>query len=261
MQNIQFGAARAAVWATRLPRIAAALRAFLAGRSATLGDQISGARPAAQALRLVAARCPGDRIIGAGAAGCSVSQCAGIGGDVDGVLGKHCEGHDLKRPFMSGGQDHMGGRAIVMSSQPVSCCHAPAVPRRQPGELELRNRGRQIVADAALVLEEFSGHHGADRVASPVLWPGATAPITVEAGDRVGAAWLQFTTDHIAIIHRGSIRTSRRTRQASGYCVARPPGMRRSRQERMVQVRGPRSRRAPALDCPAGREGRAESMV
>ena len=85
------------------------------------------------------------------------------------MLGKHCERHDLKRPFMGGGQDHMGGHAIAMSAQPVSCRHAPTVPRHQSRELELRNRGRQIVADAALVLKEFSGHHGADRVASPVF--------------------------------------------------------------------------------------------
>jgi catechol 2,3-dioxygenase-like lactoylglutathione lyase family enzyme len=97
----------------------------------------------------------------------------------------------------------MGGRAIVMSSQPVSCRHAPAVSRHQPRELDLRNRRRQIVADAALVLKELSGHHGADRVASPVFGPGVTAPITVEAGDRVGATWLQLTTDHIAITHVG----------------------------------------------------------
>ena len=118
----------------------------------------------------------------------------------------------------------MGGRAIVMSSQPVSCRHAPAVPRHQPRELELRNRRRQVVADAALVLEELSGHHGADRVASPVVRAGMTASITVEAGDRVGATWLQLTTDHIAITHVGSIRTSRRTRQASARVhPARPP--------------------------------------
>jgi catechol 2,3-dioxygenase-like lactoylglutathione lyase family enzyme len=114
----------------------------------------------------------------------------------------------------------VGGRAIVMSSQPVSCRHAPAVSRHQPRELELRNRRRQVVADAALVLKELSGHHGADRVASPVFWPGVTASITVEAGDRVGATWLQLTTDHIAITHVGSIRTSRRPRQAG----ARLPG-------------------------------------
>src|SRR5947209_2074382 len=136
----------------------------------------------------------------------------------------------------------MGGRAIVMSPQPVSCRHAPAVPRHQPRELELRNRGRQIVADAALVLEKFRSHHRADRVASPVLWPGVTAPITVEAGDRVGATWLQFTTDHIAITHMGSIRTSRCAgKHLPAPHPARPSGMRRPRQERMVQVSGPRA--------------------
>jgi hypothetical protein len=165
-----------------------------------------------------------------------------MGGDVDGVLGKHCEGHDFKRPFMSRGQDHVGSGAIVMSAQPVSCRDAPAVPRHQPRELELRNRRRQILADAALVLEKFGGHHGADRVASPVLWPGATAPITIEAGDRVGATWLQFTTDHIAITHRGQYpQLAARPASICRYCVARPSGMRRRGKERMVQACGPRA--------------------
>ena len=118
----------------------------------------------------------------------------------------------------------MGGRAIVMSSQPVSCRHAPAVSRHQPRELELGNRRRQVVADAALVLEELSGHHGADRVATPVVRAGMTASITVEAGDRVGATWLQLTTDHIAITHVGSIRTSRRIRQACARVHPGPAG-------------------------------------
>ncbi len=197
----------------------------------------------------------GEGIIGAGA-GCSVPQCARIRGDVDGVLGKHCEGHDLKRPFMSGGQDDMGGRAIVMSSQPVSCRHAPAVSRHQPRELELRNRRRQVVADAALVLKELSGHHGADRVASPVFWPGVTASITVEAGDRIGATWLQLTTDHIAITHVGSIRASRRTRQACARVHPAPPsGTRRSWRGGWCRYAG-RQQACPALGYPASGEAR-----
>ena len=205
---------------------------------------------------------PGVLVNGSSALGRgSVPQCARIRGDVDGVLGKHCEGHDLKRPFMSGGQDHRGGRAIVMSSQPVSCRHAPAVSRHQPRELELRNRRRQIVADAALVLKELSGHHGADRVASPVCWPGVTAPITVEAGDRVGATWLQLTTDHIAITHVGSIRTSRRTRQACARVhPARPSGTRRSWQRRMVQACGLAAGVLVSGLSRAGRPGRIDSV-
>jgi len=119
------------------------------------------------------------------------------------VLLQRREGHDLKRPLMSGGHDHVGGRAIAMSPQPVSRRHAPAVPRHEPRETELRHRGNQIVADAALVLKELSGHHGADRVASPVFRPGVTAPIPVEAGDRVRATRLQFTTHHITVTHTG----------------------------------------------------------
>src|SRR6185437_11440918 len=70
---------------------------------------------------------------------------------------------------------------------------------------ELWHRRSQIVADAALVLQEFRGHDGADGMAAQILRPGAAAPVPVKAGDRVGAAWLQFPAQHIAIGHTGSI--------------------------------------------------------
>jgi hypothetical protein len=73
----------------------------------------------------------------------------------------------------------------------------------------LGRRGAQIVADATLVLKELSGHHRAYRVAALILRPGATAPISVEPGDRVGATRLQLTAEHIAIAHPSSIGARR----------------------------------------------------
>jgi hypothetical protein len=69
----------------------------------------------------------------------------------------------------------------------------------------LRERGAQVVADTTLVLEELRGDHCADRVAAQVLETGATAPVPVEAGDRVGAAGHKLSTQNIAIGHRTSI--------------------------------------------------------
>lgn len=42
-----------------------------------------------------------------------------------------------------------------MSPQPVEGSHAPAIPGDEPGEAIGGHRGAQVVADAALVLEEL----------------------------------------------------------------------------------------------------------
>jgi hypothetical protein len=57
----------------------------------------------------------------------------------------------------------------------------------------------QIVADPSLMLEELGGDHRADGVAAEVLRPGGAAPVTVEAGDRVGAARFEFSPQYVAL--------------------------------------------------------------
>ena len=56
--------------------------------------------------------------------------------------------------------------AIVMCPQPVGRRHAPAVAGHKARKAVLRHRSGQIIADTALVLEEFSGHHCAYGVAA-----------------------------------------------------------------------------------------------
>jgi hypothetical protein len=121
------------------------------------------------------------------------------------MLGERSEGNDLQRSLMGGCQHHGCGHAIVVSSEPVRRRNAPAVAGHKPGKLVLGHRSAQIVADTALVLEELSGHDRADRVAAEILRPGAAASIPVEPGKRVGATWLELTTEHIAIAHPSSI--------------------------------------------------------
>jgi hypothetical protein len=134
-----------------------------------------------------------------------------IRGDVDGVLLERSERNDLKRPFMSGRQHYVGGRAVLVRPQPVQRGHAPAVAGREPREMVLRHRGDQVIADTSLVLEERGRDHRTDRVAPPVLGTGTTAPVTVKARERVDAARLKLTTERITIDHRTSIawQTSR----------------------------------------------------
>jgi len=128
-----------------------------------------------------------------------------IRGDVDGVFLERGERNDLKRPFMGGRQHYVGGRAVLVRSQPVHRGHAPAVARREPREVVLRHRGDQVVADTTLVLEERGRDHRADRVAPPVLRTGTTAPVTVKAGEGVDPTRLKLATEHITIGHRTSI--------------------------------------------------------
>ena len=128
-----------------------------------------------------------------------------IRGDVDGVLLERNERNDLKRPFMGGRQHYVGGCAVLMRPQPVQRGHAPAVTGREPREVVLRHGCDQVVADMTLVLEEGGRDHRADRVASPILRTGTTAPVTVKAGEGVDATRLKLATEHVTFGHRPSI--------------------------------------------------------
>ena len=144
-----------------------------------------------------------------------------IWGDVDGVLLERSERNDVKRPLMGGRQHHVGGRAVIVRPQPVQSGHAPAVAGREPGEVVLRHRGDQVIADTTLVLEERGRDHRADRVAPPVLRTGTTAPVTVKAGEGVDATRLKLATEHITIGHRTSIAWQASRRRAPEALAAR----------------------------------------
>ena len=75
----------------------------------------------------------------------------------------------------------------------ASCLRSHTIGRRhEAGEAILRYRSAEIVADASLMLEELSGRHGTDGVAAPILGPRPAAPVSIEAGKRIGAARLQL---------------------------------------------------------------------
>jgi hypothetical protein len=130
---------------------------------------------------------------------------AGAGRDVDSVLLKHCERHDLECPLIGRCEHHVGRCAIFVRPQPVLCGHTPPISGHEAREVKLGHWGAEIVADATLMLEELSGGHRADRVAAPVLGPRPTAPISIEAGERVDAARLQLVAQYIAVTHLGII--------------------------------------------------------
>ena len=115
------------------------------------------------------------------------------------------EGDDLEGPLVGGGQHHVGGRALLVSPQPVHRGHAPTVAGHESREVVSRHRRGEVVADASLVLEKLRRHHCADRVAAAVLGARAAAPVPVEPGDGVDTAGVKLSTQHIAIGHPTSI--------------------------------------------------------
>src|SRR5579859_4294901 len=133
--------------------------------------------------------------------GGSAVQRARIGRDVHRVLLDRGQRDDLQAAFVGGGEHHRRGDAVAVGEQPVGRRHAPPVARHQPGKAERRDRGAQVVADAALVFEELGGDHRTDRVAPQVLRPGVAAAVPVETGHRIHAAGFEFTAQYVAIGH------------------------------------------------------------
>src|SRR5438067_733560 len=200
-------AAEAAVWASASPRRpASATRHPAPSRAPAMCRPTPEPAPVTTATPVVA--------MTASMFGRSVVERGGAGRHVDRVLPERLQRHDVQGPLMGGGQHHGRGDAVAVGPQPVGRGHAPAVPGHQPGEGELGDRGAEVVADPALVVEELGGHHGADRVTAPVLRPGVAAAVPVEAGDRVRAARLQLAAQHIPGAHGSSIGAAGPARQA-----------------------------------------------
>jgi hypothetical protein len=150
----------------------------------------------------------------------SVLEGTGIWRNVDRVFPERSKRNDLQSPLMSRCEDDRRRRAIKMSSQPVRSGNTPSIAGHESGKLVSGHWRAQIVANAALMLKELTGDHCANRVTADVLGAGVATPVSVEPGDRVVTAGLQFTAEHITIAHRRSIRAPRRPRQEPALRVA-----------------------------------------
>jgi hypothetical protein len=98
------------------------------------------------------------------------------------VLLERRKRNHLEGAFVGRGKHHRGCRSIVMGPQPVRRSHTPAIAWDESWEPVLRHRGREVVSDAALVVEEFSGGYRTHGMASRVIWSGVAPPVPVEAG-------------------------------------------------------------------------------
>ena len=148
-------------------------------------------------------------------------QRAEVGRYVDGVGPEHVERDQLERPLVGGGEHDRRGHAVVVGLLPPRRHHAPPVTGREPGEVPLRSRGRQVVADLQLVLEELRGDHRAHRVQADVVGPAGAAAVAVEAGHRVGAAGLELPAQDVALAHVPTLVTPAVDVAGHGGFVAR----------------------------------------
>src|ERR1700678_3241122 len=130
---------------------------------------------------------------------------ARVGRDVDRVLAQRGQRDDVQRALVRARQHDRRRAAILVGAKPVHGRHAPAVPRYQPGEAELRHGSGEVVADAPLVLEELARHHRADGVTPPVLGSGRAAAATVEPCQRVTSTGLKLAAQHVPVAHPSSI--------------------------------------------------------
>jgi len=105
-----------------------------------------------------------------------------MGGNVKGVSLERGEGNHIQGTLVGRCEHHRRSNPVVVGAEPIQSRDTPAVPGDQAREAELRHRRREIIADAALVVEELLRHDRAHRVTSVVVRPGLTRAVAKEAG-------------------------------------------------------------------------------
>lgn len=115
------------------------------------------------------------------------------------------ERDDFECALVGRSQDHGGGRTVLMGPQPVEGSHAPAIAGNEPREPIGGHGGAEVVADAALVLEEFRSHDGADRVSSLIVGPRTAASVAIEPGDGICATRIECLAQNVLLGHGTSI--------------------------------------------------------
>lgn len=98
---------------------------------------------------------------------------------------------------MGGLQRHLGRAALVMGLHETRRTQAPVVAGLQPGKVELRARGAQVVADVFGIGQELGRHDGTDRMAALIGGAGVAVPIAKEPGHRVHRAGLQRPAQYV----------------------------------------------------------------
>ena len=92
-----------------------------------------------------------------------------------------------------------------MSLKPTLRNHTPAITGLQSRKAVLGHRRDEVIADAALLLEEFRCYYGAHQM-DCLRGPGGAAAIAIEAGHWIRTAGLQLAAEDIGfILHTPSV--------------------------------------------------------
>jgi hypothetical protein len=89
------------------------------------------------------------------------------------------------------------GDAVVERLFPAAHADAPFVARLEAGKFPFRMRCNQVVSLQYRKIEELAGHLCTNRVQPNVAGARATVTVTVESGEWIAAATLQFSAEDI----------------------------------------------------------------
>ena len=142
------------------------------------------------------------------------------------MLPERFERHDVERSFVGGCQDNRSGYPVEMGPQPIPSGDAPSVAGMQPREAVARHRSDEVIADPALVIKEFTGHHCADRVTATIIRTGRAGAIPQPSGQRINAAGLEFGAEDVAF-HGASMGAGDRSGETSSRSWLRRESSRR----------------------------------
>lgn len=109
------------------------------------------------------------------------------------------EFYKLERLSMGRLQDHRWCDAALPSFLPAACAQTPSIPIFETWKIKIGSRCDQVVSLTFGVLQEGWCDNCADGVDSVVSCGGATGAVAKVARERVGAAGLQGTAEHVAL--------------------------------------------------------------
>ena len=125
--------------------------------------------------------------------------------DVNCILLQHSKINYLECSGIGGCQHHRRRYSSFVRLKPALGDHTPPVARLQPRKAERGRRRDQVIADAALLPQEFRGHHRAHQM-NGLIWSRDAAAIAVETRNRICAAALQLAAKDIRFtVHSPSL--------------------------------------------------------
>jgi hypothetical protein len=115
------------------------------------------------------------------------------------VFLQHVQGNDLQGTLVGRCEHNECGHPVIVRAEPVRRSHAPPVTRHQAWEPIMRHWCREIITDAALVIQEFCGHERTDRVAALIFGPGRAAAVAIEASDWIRSTRFEFAAENVLL--------------------------------------------------------------